>query len=156
MKKEKKKKIIDRFYKKYNKERRAKDGYWLIPPEIYEPLKKEFNFDFDPCPNPRPKNFNGLKVEWGKSNWVNPPPFWAGITAWVRKAIEEQKKGKTSVLILPLDNWVNLLFQAKAQIRPLGFHEWVHTKDKSRRKAPRPSFLFILKPESKKSKDLKQ
>lgn len=124
--------------------KRPKEGYWIIPPEIYEPLNEEFKFGFDPCPNPRPKDFDGLRVEWGKSNWVN-PPFWAGITAWVRKAIEEQKKGKTSVLILPLDNWVNLLLSNKAEIRVIGSHEWIHTEDGTRRKAPRPSFLFILK-----------
>ena len=93
------------------KRERPKEGYWIIPPEIYDPLNKEFKFDFDPCPNPRPKDFDGLEVDWKNSNWVN-PPFWAGITAWVRKAIEEQKKGKGSVLILPLDNWVKLLLDA--------------------------------------------
>ena len=132
------------------KKERPKDGYWIIPPEIYEPLDKEFKFDFDPAPNPRPKKFDGLTAEWGSSNWVN-PPFWAGITAWVRKAIEEQEKGKSSVLILPLDNWVKLLLDAKAEVRPIGFHEWIHTKDGTRRKAPRPSFLFILKGASKRS-----
>lgn len=125
---------------------RPQDGFWIIPPEIYNPLNKEFNFNFDPCPNPRPKDFDGLKCEWGFSNWVN-PPFWAGITAWVRKAIEEQKKGKSSVLILPLDNWVRLLLESGAEIRVVGSHEWINTKDGSRRKAPRPSFLFILKGE---------
>ncbi|KKM08493.1 hypothetical protein LCGC14_1723930, partial [marine sediment metagenome] len=123
---------------------RPEHGYWIIPPEIHEPLNKEFNFEFDPCPNPKPKLFNGLEVDWKKSNWVN-PPFWAGITYWVNKAIEEQQKGNTSVLILPLDNWVKKLFDAKAEIRVVGSHEWIHTEDGSRRKAPRPSFLFILK-----------
>lgn len=102
--------------------KRPKQGYWIIPPEIYNPLKKEFGFKFDPCPNPRPKNFDGLQVDWKESNWVN-PPFWAGITAWVRKAISEQEKGNTSVLILPLDNWVRLLIEADAEIRSLGYHE---------------------------------
>jgi|TARA_Y100000034_G_scaffold50592_1_gene62309 site-specific DNA-methyltransferase (adenine-specific) len=127
---------------------RPEDGYWIIPPEIYNPLNKEFKFKFDPCPNPKPKEFNGLLCDWKKSNWVN-PPFWAGITYWVRKAIEEQEKGKTSVLILPLDNWVKLLFDAGAEVRVVGSHDWIHTKDKTRRKAPRPSFLFVLKPKLK-------
>ena len=124
--------------------KRPEEGYWIIPPEIYNSLNKEFNFKFDPCPNPKPKEFDGLKVDWKNSNWVN-PPFWAGITAWVRKAIEEQKKDKTSVLILPLDNWVKLLVESGAEIRVVGFHDWIHTKDGTRRKAPRPSFLFVLR-----------
>jgi len=127
---------------------RPEHGYWLIPKEIYNPLDKEFKFDFDPCPNPKPKGYDSLKVDWGKSNWVN-PPFWAGITSWVRKAIAEKEKGNRSVLILPLDNWVKLLLDAGAEIRVVGSHDWVHTKDGSRRKAPRPSFLFILNPNKK-------
>ncbi len=130
--------------KKKTKKERPEEGYWIIPPEIYDPLNKEFKFDLDPCPNPRPKDFDGLEVEWAKSNWVN-PPFWAGITDWVRKVIAEQEKGKESVLILPLDNWVKLLLDAGAEVRVVGSHEWIHTADGSRRKAPRPSFLFILK-----------
>ena len=123
---------------------RSEHGYWLIPPEIYNSLNEEFHFDYDPCPNPRPEGFDSQKIEWGNSNWVN-PPFWAGITGWCRKAIEQQEQGKTSVLILPLDNWVRLLFNAGAEIRVVGSHDWIHTKDGTRRKAPRPSFLFILK-----------
>ncbi len=122
---------------------RPEHGFWLVPPEIYDPLNKEFKFDFDPCPNPRPKDFDGLTCDWGKSNWVN-PPFWGGITAWVRKAMLEQKKGNSSVIILPLDNWVKLLLDSGAKIEVVGSHEWIHSKDGSRRKAPRPSFLFKL------------
>ena len=123
---------------------RDQHGFWLVPPEIYAPLQKEFGFKFDPCPNPRPIGFDGLSIEWSESNWVN-PPFWGGITGWVRKAIEEQKKGKTSVLILPLDNWVRLLVENGAEIRSIGAHDWINTADGTRRKAPRPSMLFILK-----------
>lgn len=47
--------------------------YWLIPPQLLKTFQDEFNFDFDPCPFPRPENFDGLEVDWGNSNWVNPP-----------------------------------------------------------------------------------
>ena len=30
----------------------ADSRYWIIPPEIYEPLNNEFHFNFDPCPYP--------------------------------------------------------------------------------------------------------
>ena len=29
--------------------------YWLTPPDLYAALDAEFQFDFDPCPYPRPK-----------------------------------------------------------------------------------------------------
>jgi len=41
------------------------------PRDFYDKLNKEFNFDFDPCP--LYSNFNGLYVEWGRSNFINPP-----------------------------------------------------------------------------------
>jgi hypothetical protein len=47
--------------------------YWLTPPELYAQLDAEFNFDFDPCPYPKPDDFDGLTCEWGKSSYVNPP-----------------------------------------------------------------------------------
>ncbi len=118
--------------------------FWVIPPEIIEPLRKEFNFDFDPCPFPRPEGFDGLSIEWGKSNWVN-PLFGQGITAWVRKVIAEQEKGKTSVVILPLDNWVKLFMDAGAEIRVIGKHRWINQETGESRPSSRPSFLFILK-----------
>lgn len=47
--------------------------YWLTPPELYSALDSEFNFDFDPCPFPLPKDFDGLTCEWSQSNYINPP-----------------------------------------------------------------------------------
>mgnify|MGYP001451700787 CR=1 FL=1 len=80
--------------------------FWLIPPEIYDPLNAEFKFDFDPCPYPFVRD--GIEIDWGQTNWVN-PPFRTkdainghGPTAFVRKAIEEYNKGKTSVIIAPV------------------------------------------------------
>jgi hypothetical protein len=111
-------------------------------------LNAEFNFDFDPCPlTTGLPEFDGLHSDWGKSNWVN-PLFGGGITAWVRKAIEEQEKGKQSVVILPLDRWVRYMFQAKAEMRLIGDHDWIHAETGERRPSSRPSFLFILRPKS--------
>ena len=110
--------------------------YWLTPPELYEQLNLEFNFDFDPCPFPLPDGFDGLTCEWGKSNFVN-PPFGAimhdgkkkGPTAWARKAIEEHRKGKKVVLLFPLDKWVHLLLEEGAKVRNLGDIKWCATED---------------------------
>lgn len=81
-------------------------------------------------PTSPPPDYNGLTAEWGEVNYVNPPWFaadtWSpdgkkrGITAWVRKAIEEQAKGKTTIIIYPMHNWVGLLADAGAEIVNFG------------------------------------
>lgn len=75
---------------------------WMTPPEIYEELNKEFNFDFDPCPYSEIPLFDGLTVEWGRSNFINPPYSRKLKEAFITKAVEESKKGKTCVLLIPV------------------------------------------------------
>jgi hypothetical protein len=100
--------------------------YWLTPPAVYRRLDAEFHFDFDPCPYPLPKGRNALTMDWGQSNYVNPPfrkddvVGGNGPTAFVRKAISEQAKGKTSVILLPIFDYVTKLLEAGAEIRPMG------------------------------------
>ena len=131
------------------RKRTTESEFWLIPKEIYKPLDREFKFDFDPCPYPYKRD--GIDIEWGKVNWVN-PPFRAkdaknghGPTAFVRKAIEEQKKGKTSVLILPVLSMLNMLFEAKAEVRSCGRVAWINAKTGEKWKAPSNCALFILR-----------
>jgi hypothetical protein len=118
----------------------SKDGkhYWLTPPELYRQLNDEFAFTFDPCPYPKPDNFDGLDAEWGESNYVN-PPFGVvlhkgkkkGATAWARKCIEESKKGKKVVMVYPIDKWVLMLLEAGARVRNLRDVKWIATEDGS-------------------------
>lgn len=124
----------------------AKDGkrYWLTPPDLMKALKKEFKFTFDACPHPRPKGFNALKIPWGKSTYVNPPFF--GPTAWVRKAIEEHKKGKTVIFVFPTDKWIHYLIKAGAELRSLGDVRWHSIEDKKAGKGiGRYTMAFILR-----------
>lgn len=119
-----------------------KDGkhYWLTPIDLMDDLQKEFGFDYDPCPYPLPRDYNGLKAEWGTVNYVN-PPFGSytdttdgkkkGPTAWARKCIEEFKKGKTVVMVYPIDKWVLMMLEAGAQVRNLKDVRWRATEDGS-------------------------
>ena len=110
--------------------------YWLTPEELMTKMRAEFNFDFDPCPFPRDPVFDGLNVEWGQSNYVN-PPFGGyiengkkkGPTAWARKAITEFKKGKRVVFVYPIDKWVIMMLEAGAKVRNLGDIHWCATED---------------------------
>jgi len=135
---------------------RRSGRYWLTPPDLYRKLDEEFGFDFDPCPYPLPKGFNSLNMDWGKTNYVNPPfrkedvVGGRGPTAFVRKALAEQQQGKTSVLVLPIFDYVAMLLSAGAEIRSLGP---VPFRDvDSRRTAAHPANIacFVLRGKSRK------
>ena len=79
---------------------------WATPKELYNKLNAEFNFDFDPCP--LNSTFDGLVIEWGKSNYINPPYSRQLKEAFVIKAIEQAKKGKTCVMLLPVSTSTRL------------------------------------------------
>jgi len=117
--------------------------YWLTPPDVLAKLSAEFGpFDLDPCPFPKPDDFDGLTCEWGQRNYVNPPfgsimhqgpgdkrPKKKGPTAWARKAIAEAGKGKRVVLVYPIDKWILMLLAAGAEVRNLGDVKWLATED---------------------------
>ena len=75
---------------------------WKTPQDFYDKLNKEFDFDFDPCPYMHDMSWNGLEVEWGQRNFVNPPYSRKLKEAFILKAIEESKKGKLCVMLLPV------------------------------------------------------
>ena len=76
---------------------------WGTPKKIYNELNKEFNFDFDPCPLQHDiEEWDGLKIEWKERNFINPPYSRTLKEAFILKAIEESKKGKLCVMLLPV------------------------------------------------------
>ena len=87
---------------------------WATPKEFYDKLNQEFNFNFDPCPlnlgEITPEN-DGLLIEWGKSNFVNPPYSRELKEKFVLKAIEESKKGKLCVMLLPVSTSTKLFHE---------------------------------------------
>jgi len=73
---------------------------WATPDWLYKELDNEFNFLLDVAPRNSKVDF--LTYPWEKSNFCN-PPFKNNIkVAFVKKAIEEQKKGNSTVFILPV------------------------------------------------------
>src|SRR5947209_20021973 len=82
---------------------------WQTPPEVFDPLHKEFHFTLDVCAtlsNTKvPKYFtaaeDGLKQDWSQDVcWMN-PPYGRSIIKWVKKAYEESLKGALVVCLLP-------------------------------------------------------
>jgi len=126
----------------------GKKNYWKTPPEIWKVLDDEFHFDFDPCPHPRPDGFNGLNVDWGKRNYVN-PPFTGGVMKWVKKAIIEREKGNLSVVILPIyqNRAIVCAGDNGAEIRYAGTPRWLSLEDDEPhpgKAADRSGCLFLI------------
>jgi hypothetical protein len=136
---------IDSAYRQAGTNINAK--YWLVPPALYKTLNDEFHFTFDPCPCPCPKGYNGLTARWGTSNYINPPfrrgdiKNGGGPTAFVRKAIRQSMKGKTSVLLLPVPSYLNLLLESGAELRSAGRVRWLEIN--SRKPMPSPGSIVM-------------
>jgi hypothetical protein len=90
------------------------------PKDLYELLNEEFKFDFDPCPFQHDlKLWDGLKVNWKKSNFVNPP--YDNISEWVKKAINEMKNGNSSIFLITARTsskyWIESVYNYAKEIR---------------------------------------
>lgn len=85
---------------------------WATPPHFYEELRAEFDFDFDPCPYQHDlTKWDGLEIEWGARNFINPPYSRKLKEAFVTKAILEANKGKLCVMLLPVSTSTKLFHE---------------------------------------------
>lgn len=119
---------------------------WQTPKAVYQVLDAEFGFDFDPCPiNP---TFDGLVVEWGEVNYVN-PPYGRELPKWVKKGFSEWLKNKTVVFLIPSRTdtkwWHNYVMKAD-EIR---FIKGRLKFDDHKNSAPFPSALVIFRRKAK-------
>ncbi len=78
---------------------------WATPKAFYDALDSEFHFDHDPCPL---HGRGGLDGDWGKRNYINPPYSRELKEAFVIKAIEQAKKGRLCVMLLPVSTSTKL------------------------------------------------
>lgn len=77
---------------------------WATPDYILDEIREEFGEFFDPCPFHNDiKLWDGLKSDWnGRVHYINPPYERKLKEAFIRKAFEESKKGKTCIMLLPV------------------------------------------------------
>jgi hypothetical protein len=94
-----------------------KKQFWVTLPPLYAVLDRLFHFVYDPCPHDRLPGFNSLEVAWG-----------IGPTDFVRKAIEENRLGKNSVIVLPTMNYVNMLLGTGAEPFAIGRVPWLEAE----------------------------
>lgn len=82
---------------------------WATPSYIYDELNEEFNLNFDPCPlNHDINKWDGLEIDWEERNFINPPYSKELKTPFILKAVEESKKDKLCVLLLPVSTSTRL------------------------------------------------
>ena len=79
---------------------------WQTPKYILDQIREEFGEFFDPCPVNA--EFNGLEIDWKDVNYINPPYSLKMKTAFVKKAIEESKKGKVCIMLIPVSTSTKL------------------------------------------------
>jgi phage N-6-adenine-methyltransferase len=94
-----------------NKARYNGNGrHWATPPEVFEPLDREFHFTLDPCATPETAKCarffdeaqNGLIQSWANERVFLNPPYGREIYAWTKKAREESAtNGALVVGLLP-------------------------------------------------------
>jgi site-specific DNA-methyltransferase (adenine-specific) len=77
---------------------------WSTPKSLYDELNDEF--DFDPCPlcfdDEIPPERDGLLIDWGERNYINPPYSRKLKESFVKRAIEFKNKGRLCVMLLPV------------------------------------------------------
>ena len=120
---------------------------WKTPRALYHALDRMFHFDFDPCP-PHP-DFDGLSIEWGKSNYVN-PPYGTHIKYWIKKAWEEARQGKTVVMLIPSRTDTKYWHQYIMKTHEIWFVKGRLKFDDQKQAAPFPSAIVIFKGRKKR------
>lgn len=71
---------------------------WKTPKAVFQILDAEFRFTCDPCP--ADYTVNGLEMDWGKVNYVN-PPYGRELFKWIKKGYDEHLKGRIVVFLIP-------------------------------------------------------
>lgn len=121
---------------------------WKTPTNIFDyiytnviPVVKD-DF-FDPCPfMHNTELWDWLKIDWKQKNFINPPYSLKIKEAFIKKAIEESKKWKLCIMLLPVSTstkiFHNFILPNKKEIRFLKWRvkfsgrntkgEWVNNK----------------------------
>lgn len=81
---------------------------WETPQWLFDLLDKEFHFELDVCASSKihkcekyfSKSDDGLKKDWAKTCWCN-PPYGREIPKWMNKARIESENGSTIICLVP-------------------------------------------------------
>jgi hypothetical protein len=87
---------------------------WETPKYFYKELNKEFSFDFDPCPLEQEITpyTDGLIIDWGQRNFINPPYSQKLKEGFVKRAVNDFSD-RMNVFLIPVSTSTIL------------FHDWI-------------------------------
>lgn len=86
----------------------SKSVEWATPDNVFGPLNDEFRFTLDvaagdsnaKCERYFTKEIDALTQDWDGVCWMN-PPYGRDVPKWLQKAIDESKRGVTTVCLIP-------------------------------------------------------
>lgn len=95
------------------KNRKQVHDNWATPPDYKDKVYKEYGIDFDPCPwNHDLKLWDGLRVEWGSANFINPPYATKLKADFVNRALDVALSyGSLCFLLLPVSTSTKLFHE---------------------------------------------
>lgn len=131
---------------------------WETPPEIFEPLHREFSFTLDPCAtvdNTKCQRWftescDGLCQDWGRERVFMNPPYGREIYAWTKKARQAAAAGALVVGLVPASTdlawWHEDVVAARAEVRYLRGRVRFLTGGPYRASGFFPSVIVIWRP----------
>lgn len=127
---------------------------WRTPPDLYAALDAEFSFVLDAAASPDnalaeryyTEADDGLSRSWTTATFCNPP--YNVVGRWIEKAAAEQRRGVTSVLLIPARTdtraWHRYIFgRAGVEVRFLAGRLRFSGSAQS---APFPSAVVVFRP----------
>jgi site-specific DNA-methyltransferase (adenine-specific) len=137
---------------------KAKTSEWETPPEIFDPLNEEFNFQLDAAASKENTkclcySTDGINEPWGSGPvWLNPPYDAKNLAKFTLKALREtQENGTTVVMLVPAKTdqpWWHLLW-ANKDVDPVSIeYRWIRGRVRfvgARHSAPFPSVVIVIK-----------
>jgi len=124
---------------------------WATPRKLFEWLDREFHFELDACANAGNAalttffTHGSLDKPWAKRTWCN-PPYGRGMGLWILKAVEESRRGNTTVMLLPArtdTSWWHEYILPNAELR---FLRGRLNFDDGGGRAPFPSVIAVFRP----------
>jgi len=125
---------------------KSKSDVHITPDRVYDIIKDVWGYTkdemFDPCPVDWKED--GLKIEWHKLNFVNPP--YSLLKEFVAKAIHESTLAHYTIMLLPSkteQQWFHDIV-VERRFDPLWIRRRLKFKN-NKHHATQPHFLVLIK-----------